>query len=329
MHTVAVLALDTVNSYDLSIPSIVFGTARTQPSTADPTEASTEQRLYDVRFCGPEEGVDVHGPARGPGFRMIPPHPLEAARDADTIVVPCASSYAERQPDDVLDLLRDAHADGSRIISTCNGAFVLAQAGLLDDLRATTHWTHAAELIAAFPRVRVDPTVLFVDNGSTATSAAGMDLCLHLVGRDFGAAVAAYTARHVVMPLQRTGGQAQFIIHEQPENGGSLEPTIRWMYENLRSPLTLRQIADHAAMSVRTLNRRFHAQTGTTPLQWLIRQRLQRAQNLLETTTMPIEEIADWAGFGTAIAMRQHFSRVFGTTPLGCRRAFQLTDSAS
>jgi transcriptional regulator GlxA family with amidase domain len=196
---------------------------------------------------------------------------------------------------------------------------------LLNGRRAATHWAHSAELAALYPQVRVDDAVLYVDDGDIVTSAGGaaaLDLCLHLVQRDHGSAVAADIARHAVMPLQRDGGQAQFIAYVEPASDGSLEPVMRWMEDRLDQDLTLTDIADHAATSVRSLNRRFRAQTGTTPLQWLIRRRLLRARDLLETTELSVEEIAPRSGFGTAIALRQHFRRALGTTPLAYRRAF-------
>jgi transcriptional regulator GlxA family with amidase domain len=207
------------------------------------------------------------------------------------------------------------------------GAFTLAATGLLDGLRATTHWRAAAALARRYPRVAVDPDVLFVDNGQFLTSAgaaAGLDLCLHLIRRDYGAAVAADAARTAVMPLERAGGQAQFIAHPPPiPDGATLEPLLRWLDQNAHRELTLGQIAAQARLSVRTLNRRFREQTGTTPLQWLHRARLRRAQCLLETTSLPVERIAGQVGFGSPTAFRDHFRRLVGTSPHAYRRAFR------
>ncbi|WP_344732642.1 GlxA family transcriptional regulator, partial [Spinactinospora alkalitolerans] len=215
----------------------------------------------------------------------------------------------------------------TRIASICVGAFVLAATGLLDGLRATTHWAATPELARRHPAVEVDPDVLFVDNGQFLTSAgaaAGMDLCLHMVRRDHGSAVAADAARIAVMPLERDGGQAQFIAHEPPApDGASLEPLLRWMEENAHRELTLDDIARHGAVSTRTLGRRFREQTGTTPLQWLNRARLRRAQHLLETTVHPVERIAGQVGFGSATTFRDRFKRLVGTSPHAYRRAFQ------
>ncbi len=197
---------------------------------------------------------------------------------------------------DVLAALRSAAASGTRIASICVGAFTLAATGLLDGLRATTHWAAAGELARRYPAVAVDANVLFVDNGQILTSAgaaAGLDLCLHMIRNDHGSAVAADAARIAVMPLERDGGQAQFIVREPPTpDGATLEPLLRWMEENAHRELTLADIAAQAMMSARTLNRRFREQTGTTPLHWLHRARLRQAQYLLETTSHSVERIA-------------------------------------
>jgi transcriptional regulator GlxA family with amidase domain len=227
----------------------------------------------------------------------------------------------------VLRAVRAAAANGARVASICSGAFVLAATGLLDGRRATTHWLAAAELARRYPRIDVDPNVLYVDNGkvlSSAGAAAGLDLCLHMVRGDYGAAVAADAARLSVMPLEREGGQAQFIVHEPPaSDGASLEPVQRWMERNLDRELSLGDIAKKAALSVRTLNRRFRDQSGTTPIQWLLKARARRAQHLLETSAQSIEQIATRVGFGSAATFRQRFHRVVGTSPQAYRRAFR------
>jgi transcriptional regulator GlxA family with amidase domain len=321
VRSVAVLAFDRVIGFELGIPCEVFGAAGRR---ADGPEISSG--LYDVRVCGPSHRLATN--AWGDHvFGITPPHPLTAAEDVDTVVVPGVTGYQEPAPEPILDLLRRAHARGARIASVCTGAFVLAAAGLLDGLRATTHWAAAEDLARSYPRVRVDPAVLYVDNDNVLTSAgmaAGLDMCLHIVRHDYGATVAADTARSIVMPLERDGGQAQFIAHPDPIGADTgLQPTLLWMQDNVARPLTLVDIARHAQLSVRTLNRRFREQIGSTPMQWLIRQRLHRAQQLLETTSMSVEEVARRSGFGTAIALRQHFARHIGTSPLAYRRAFQ------
>jgi transcriptional regulator GlxA family with amidase domain len=316
MHTVAVLALDGVVPFDLSVPCEVFG--RTRGPDGRPA--------YRIRVCaaGREVGAGY--------FVMRTPWGLDGLEGADTVIVPGTADPGLPLPMPVLDALRTAYADGARIASICSGAFVLAAAGLLDGLRATTHWLGAAELARRHPKIHVDPDVLFVDNGRILTSAgaaAGLDLCLHMVRTDLGAASAADAARISVMPLERDGGQAQFIVHEPPApDGATLEPVLRWLDDNLHRELTLRDVAEHAAMSTRSLNRHFRDQTGTTPLRWLNRARLRRAQYLLETTDHPIGRIASQVGFGSMTTFRDRFRRLTGTSPHAYRRAFGTADQA-
>lgn len=312
MHTVAVLALDGVIPFDLSTPIEVF--SRTRLPGGRPA--------YRVRVCAPTPEVDAGA------FALRAPWPLETLAEADTIVLPGVADLDAPLPPEVLDALRRAAARGTRIASICVGAFVLAATGLLNGLRATTHWTAAPALAARYPRIEVDADVLYIDNGQLLTSAgaaAGLDLCLHLIRRDHGSAVAADAARLSVMPLEREGGQAQFIVHEQPPtpHGSELEPLLRWMEENVHHELTLDEIAGRAGMSTRTLNRRFREQTGTSPLQWLHRARIRQAQYLLENTGHPVERIASQVGFGSPTAFRDRFRRVTGTSPNAYRRAFQ------
>jgi transcriptional regulator GlxA family with amidase domain len=231
-------------------------------------------------------------------------------------------------PPGVTEALRAAAAAGTRIASVCVGAFLFAATGLLDGLRATTHWIAAPDLAARYPQVTVDPNVLYVDNGQFLTSAgaaAALDMCLHMIRMDHGSAVAAHAARMSVMPLEREGGQAQFIVHDRPPapSGATFEPLLNWLADNCDKDLTLEDIAGRAGMSTRTLNRRFREQTGTTPLQWLHRARVRRAQYLLETTSHPVERIAAQAGFGSPTAFRERFRRVVGTSPQGYRKAFR------
>ena len=211
---------------------------------------------------------------------------------------------------------------------------MLAAAGLLDGHRATTHWEEAAGLADRYPAIDVDPDVLYVDNeGRLLTSAglaAGLDMCLHMVGSDYGAAVAAATARRVVVPLVRAGGQAQFIVHKKPADAsGGLQETLAWMDANLHEPLTLEDIASHAATSVRSLTRRFQEQVGITPMQQMLRLRVQRAQELLETTDIPVEHVSDHVGFGSSVAFRQQFCRRVGVPPQRYRSAFRATELTS
>jgi transcriptional regulator GlxA family with amidase domain len=311
MHTVVVLALDQVVPFDLGTPLEVFGRVRLPDGRPG----------YRVRVCAATSPVDAGL------FRIDAPWTLDTLAEADTIIVPGRSALTP-VPDEVLDALRTAAAAGTRIASICSGTFTLAAAGLLDGLRATTHWVAAAALAEQYPAIDVDPDVLYVDNGQILTSAgaaAGLDLCLHLIRRDLGSAVAADAARLSVMPLEREGGQAQFIVHQQPPTpqGSVLEPVLRWMEDNATRELSLEDIARQGGMSTRTLLRRFREQTGTTPLQWLHRARVRQAQFLLETTAHPVDRIAGQVGFGSPTVFRDRFKRITGVSPRTYRSAFQ------
>ncbi|MFJ3302636.1 GlxA family transcriptional regulator [Streptomyces sp. NPDC086549] len=319
MHTVAVLALDQVIPFDLTVAIDTFGWARLPDGRA----------AYRVRVCSSAQEVTAAAGA----FTVRAPYGLDALAEADTIILPGVADPTAPLPPEVAEAVRTAAANGTRIASICVGAFVFAATGLLDGLRATTHWVAAQDLAAMYPKVTVDPNVLYVDNGQFLTSAgaaAAMDMCLHMIRLDHGSAVAAHTARHCVMPLEREGGQAQFIVHDQPPApaGATLEPLLDWLEESCARDLTLDEIAARAGMSTRTLNRRFREQTGTTPLQWLHRARVRRAQYLLETTPYPVERIAEQVGFGSPTAFRERFRRVVGTSPQAYRRAFKSTNGA-
>ncbi len=318
MHTVAILALNGVVAFDLSIPIEVFGR----------TVLPDGQAAYQVRICAPTDEIDAGT------FTLHAPWGLEKLTDADTIILPGLTDAAIASiPDEVLVSLRNAASRGTRIASICSGAFILAATGLLDGLRATTHWVAANELARRYPSVHVDANVLFVDNGQLLTSAgaaAGLDLCLHMIRRDYGSAVAADAARISVMPLERDGGQAQFIVHEPPPpDGTTLEPVLLWMEEHIQQELKIEDIAAQAMMSTRTLSRRFREQTGTTPLQWLNRTRLRKAQCLLETTDHSIEWIGRYVGFGSPTTFRDQFKRLVGISPQAYRRAFPRLSSNS
>jgi transcriptional regulator GlxA family with amidase domain len=311
MHTVAVLALDGVIPFDLATPFEVFARTRLPDGRAP----------YRVRVCAATPEV------RTEAFILRAPWGLDALAEADTIMLPGVTDPTAPVPPAVLDALRAAAANGTRIASICAGAFTLAATGLLDGLRATTHWVAADLFAQRHPAVELDPGVLYVDNGQFLTSAgaaAGLDLCLHLIRRDHGSAVAAHAARLAVMPLERDGGQAQFIVHDQPPvpHGSELEPLLRWLQDNAGQPLTLDDIAAHAGLSPRTLNRRFREQTGTSPLQWLHRARIRQAQYLLEATNHSVDRIAAQVGFGSPTAFRDRFKRLTGTGPQAYRRAF-------
>lgn len=311
MHLVAVLALDGVLAFDLSTPIEVFGRARLPSGRA----------AYRVCICAPTVEVDTGA------FTLRARWGLDTLAEADTIILPGLADPMVALPDEVLAALRTAAARGTRLASICVGTFTLAATGLLNGLRATTHWAAAGELARRYPEVDVDASVLFVDNGQILTSAgaaAGLDLCLHLIRRDHGSAVAADTARLAVMPLERAGGQAQFIVHEPPTpDGATLEPLLRWLEENAHRDLRLADIAAQAMLSTRTLNRRFREQIGTAPLQWLHRSRLRQAQYLLETSGHSVERIASQVGFGSPTTFRDRFKRLIGASPQAYRCAFQ------
>jgi transcriptional regulator GlxA family with amidase domain len=311
MYTVAVLALPQVIPFDLATPIEVF--TRTRLPDGRPG--------YQIRVCAAEPEVDAGA------FVLRAPWGLDGLKGADTVIVPGTADPTVPLPPGVGAALREAAAAGTRIASICSGTFPLAATGLLDGLRATTHWLGAARLAAAYPDIDVDPGVLYVDNGQILTSAgaaAGLDLCLHLIRRDYGSAVAADAARLSVMPLEREGGQAQFIVHDHTPSpkGVVLEPVLDWLRDNLARELTLDEIAAHAGVSTRTLMRRFREQTGTTPLQWLHRARVRQAQHLLETTRHSVERIGAQVGFGSPTAFRDRFKRTTGVSPHTYRRTF-------
>ncbi|HET8625124.1 MAG TPA: transcriptional regulator FtrA [Gemmatimonadales bacterium] len=269
------------------------------------------------------------GPLRATGgLRIQARRTLGRLREADTIVIPGWRDPDEVPPTSLLRALRRAHDRGARLVAICSGAFVLAAAGLLDGRRATTHWHYAEKLRARYPKVEVVPNVLYVDEGSVLTSAgsaAGIDLCLHVVRRDYGAEIANRVARRLVMPPHRDGGQAQYVaepVSTRP-NGG-LSKALDWALARLDRPLSLDDLARQANMSVRTLARRFVQETGSTPHRWVTHQRLLAAQRRLETTDDSIDQVAEAVGFDTAMTLRHHFRRTFGTTPTRYRQRFSV-----
>ena len=307
---VAVAATDGMLHFELALACEVFGADRSD--VADP--------WYDVVICGP-------GPVRAGRFRLEPDCGLDQLARAGTVIVPALADVDADPPADLVDAVRAAHEAGARVASLCTGAFVLAAAGLLDGRRATTHWAHTGALAARYPRVQVDPDVLYVDNGSVLTSAgkaAALDLCLHLVRCDHGPAIANAVARRLVVPPHRAGGQAQFITAPVPaRDSHPLTGLFPWVLARLDQPLTVEDLARQASMSSRNLGRQFRSATGTTPLQWLLTQRIRRAQELLEATDDSVEAIAAAAGLGTATTLRRHFSRTVGVPPDTYRRTFR------
>jgi AraC family transcriptional regulator, transcriptional activator FtrA len=312
-RAVAVLVHDGVTAFELGVACDIFG---------DHGAAAAGRPWYRLLVCG----VTAGPVATDSAFRILPAHGLAEAETAGTVIVLPAVS-PEQAPAELPAILRRAHERGSRIVSLCTGAFALGAAGLLDGRRATTHWEECAELALRYPLATVDPDVLFTDEGdilTSAGSAASIDLCLHLVRADYGAEIATRVARQLVVPPQRDGGQAQYIEAPMPEadGGGLFAGTLDWLQGHLEEPVTIEDLAARAAMSPRTFARRFLASTGTTPYRWLLRQRIQLAQRLLETSDLPIDRVAQASGFSTAANLRKHFSRVVRTSPQAYRRTF-------
>jgi transcriptional regulator GlxA family with amidase domain len=277
---------------------------------------------YDVRVCSLQPTIQSEH------VTLTIPWRLTVLRHADTVIVPGVDDLDRVIPAALVSAVRRAVDRGVRVASICTGAFVLARTGALDGAAATTHWLVAPELARRFPAIAVNPDVLYVDNGSVLTSAgaaAGLDLCLHLVRRDLGADIAARVARVAVMPLERAGGQAQFIVHEPPNVGhATFGPLLLWIEHNLRRDLSLAAIARRAAMSGRTLSRRFREHVGTTPAAWIARTRVRQAQRLLETTSLSVEAVAEATGIGSATVLRERFNAMVGTSPLAYRRSFRV-----
>jgi transcriptional regulator GlxA family with amidase domain len=328
MHRVVALCLDGLVAFDLTAPAQAFTSAYRTLTTAEVGEGRMGEgasALYEFSSCS----VDGEEVRTTTGFAVRPQFDLSALEIADTVVVPAYFDVFSPPPEIALDALRAATGRGARVLSVCTGTFALAHAGLLDGRRATTHWAFAAELAKRFPAVEVDASVLYVDEGAVMTSAglsAGIDLCLHVIRKDFGAAVGERVARHMVAAPHRDGGQAQFIERPGPPETGAtslLEETRRWAADRLDRPLDVAAMAGHAGVSPRTFARRFREETGATPLQWLLSQRVQEARRLLEETDLPIEAVAWRSGFGTAASLREHFRRATATTPTAYRRSFR------
>lgn len=317
MHRIGVLALDGVVPFELGIPARIFGAARDEAG----------DRLYTVSTCSLDGG-----PVRSEAdFGLTVGHDASLLARVDTVVIPPSHDLGPvREEGRLPAALRDALAairPGTRIVGICTAAYVLAAAGLLDHRPATTHWREAARLQRMFTATRIDPDVLFVDDGDICTSAgvaAGIDLCLHLVRRDHGSRIANTVARSCIVPPWRDGGQAQYIERPVPDpTATGTAPTQAWAMARLADPLTLAGLAAHANMSVRTFTRRFREETGTTPGRWLIRQRVDLARHYLETTDWPVDLVAHHAGFGTGVSLRQHLHAAIGVGPQAYRRTFR------
>lgn len=318
MTKVAMIVSDQAGPFGIGVLAEVWG-EQYHPLDDNP--------VFDFVACTAEPGV-VRGSS---GFDFVIANGLEAAADADLITLAARRNYREEDPR-VSELLRAAHARGATIMASCTASFQIGYAGLLDGRRCTTHWRYGAELAERFPEAHVDTDVLYVEDGPVVTgagSAAGIDANLHLMRQWYGARVAATAARRIVVPPHRDGGQAQFVRAPMPViEAETLAPVLDWAEEHLAEPLTVAVLARRAHMSERTFARRFRDETGTTPWQWLLGRRVALAEELLETTELPIEHVAQRVGFGNAATLRHHFGAVRGTSPQAYRRSFSCVESA-
>lgn len=321
-HRVVVLALDGLLPFELGIPQRIFRRARN----------ARGRHLYDVITCSVRQPGPVETEA---DFDILVENGPEALATADTVVVPASYELGPVYEEGVLtDELAAALAhirSGTRLVAICTGGYVLAAAGYLDGRPATTHWSSAEHFQRLFPKIKVDADVLFVDDGDVLTSAgvaAGIDLCLHIVRRDHGTAVANEVARHTVVPPHRDGGQAQYIQRPVPEPQRAATAAARaWALSRLHEPIQLRDLAEQESMSVRTFTRRFREEVGINPGRWLTQQRVERARQLLESTGLSMDQVARNAGFGTAQSMRQHVQAAVGVTPTAYRRTFRTASA--
>ena len=312
VHQVAALAYNGLGTFELGIVSEVFGLPRPEMGPD----------WYRFQVCALEPG-----PLRATGGLMVEAQGgLAQLGKAGTIVIPGWKSANEKPPQRLIAALRRAHARGARLVSICSGVFVLAATGLLDGKRATTHWRYVDALRSRYPKIRVEPDVLYIDEGTILTSAgsaAGIDLCLHIVRRDFGAEIANQVARRLVVPPHREGGQAQFAVRPiPPDESPGLAAVLQWAQAHLDRAMMVDDLAGRARMSPRNFARRFKRETGTTPHRWLTHQRILAAQQLLERSNRSIEQIAESVGLQTAATLREHFRRRLQTTPTAYRRAF-------
>lgn len=313
-HSIAVVAFDRISPFHLAVPCIVFGEDRGEIGVPP----------FDFRVCAAESDAL----ATSAGFTIAAQHSLDALAVADVIIVPSWRDPGETPPDALLDALRAAHARGAQVVGLCLGSYVLAAAGLLDGRAATTHWAWADDFARRYPRVRLDPNVLYIDDGNITTSAgtaAGLDCCLHVLRKLAGSHAANQVARRLVVPPHRQGSQAQFIDEPLPAraNGERLAGLLDWMRANLQTDHSLDALAARMAMSRRNFTRRFRETTGTTVGAWIIAQRVAFAQRLLEDTDLPIDRIAEQSGLRTGATLRQQFAQTLKTSPSAYRRAFR------
>jgi transcriptional regulator GlxA family with amidase domain len=320
LNDIVAIVADQAPAFELGVVCEVFGLDR----------SDTGLPVYNFAIAAVEPG-----PIRtSSGFSLVAEHGLERAATADLVVIPGWHDITASPPEPMLEAVRAAVARGARVLSVCSGAFVLAAAGVLDGRRATTHWRYAATLADRYPKIEVDPAVLYVEDGPVLTSAgtaAGIDACLHLVRVTDGARVANAIARRMVVPPHREGGQAQFIecpIPGRHDGGDGVLEVLDWVRRRLDDPPTVDEMAARARMSPRTFARRFREMTGTTPHAWVLQQRVQHAQDLLEEGDLPIEQIARECGFATGAGLREHFVRLRGVSPQAYRRTFATRAAA-
>ncbi|MER7456290.1 helix-turn-helix domain-containing protein [Micromonospora sp. NPDC126480] len=313
-RSVAVLAYPGMSAFETGIVTEVFGLPRPE----------FDVDWYALTVCAERPGpVPLVG-----GASLHTPYGLDVLAGAATVIVPGVADVTADPSPELVAALRRAHAAGTRLMSICSGAFALAGAGLLDGRRATTHWRYADLLARRHPRVTVDPDVLYLDDGDVLTSAgsaAGLDLCVHVVRRDHGAAIANAVARRLVIPPHRDGGQAQFVeapVAIDPDDD-RIAGSLAWALAHLTEPLTVARLAAQARMSPRTYLRHFARATGASPIRWLVEQRVRASLALLETTDAPVEEVGAAVGFDAPATYRHHFTRAMRTSPSAYRRAFR------
>ncbi|MGE2714707.1 GlxA family transcriptional regulator [Mycolicibacterium litorale] len=318
LKSVSTLVLDGLAVFEFGVICEVFGIDRSADGVPN----------FDFKVCGPVAGEPIRTTI---GAHLTPQHDFGDLIGADLVAVPAIASGKNGYPPEALEVLRQAAASGSIILTVCSGAFVVGAAGLLDGRPCTTHWMYADLLARTYPTARVDRNVLFVDDGDLITSAgtaAGIDACLHLVRRELGSEVTNKIARRMVVPPQRDGGQRQYIEQPIPVRCSErFAPHLDWIVANLDKPHTVSTLARRANMSARTFARRFVEETGTTPMQWVTDQRVLYARRMLEESDLDIDRIAERSGFGTATLLRHHFRRIIGVTPTDYRRRFCCTDS--
>lgn len=318
MHTVAILAYDGMTGFESGLAAEIFGMAE----LAGRFSAGLAPTGYAVKLCSEQPEVRMLG-----GAVVRTSYGLQDLAGADTVLIPSVRDVERRPSEELLDAIRAADDRGARLVSICSGAFALAAAGVLDGRRATTHWIYADLLAQQYPGIDVDPAPLYVDSGRVLTSAgcaAGLDLCLHIVRSDHGMRIANDVARRLVIAPHRAGGQAQYIDSPVPEPAadGRIAAGMAWAMEHLDRPITLDELAAQSAMSRRSYLRQFAKATGTTPIKWLIEQRIQAGLALLESSDLPIEQISARVGFESPVTFRHHFVKQLHTTPSDYRSCF-------